>query len=821
MWQFIFCIALLLAPLTVQGEVLTEDTLWQGKVEIREDVLVPEGVTLTLAAGTAVRVQAAESTKIDPEYLSHQTEIMVRGTLKILGESNQRVSFSLSGEADQGRWAGIIVDGGVVAGQWFRISNAEHAVLVVRGTANLAEAIIEENHYGLVAQSAAAEVALHQTRIRKNDYGLMIYDGAAVTEVETEIADNEKANRFSGNSKLVKILPKVYEPLGQDLTRVLKNETLLGSNVWQGKVRIDGQVRLAPEAQLVILPGTVVEFSKRDTNGDGLGENGILIQGVLWAKGTAAKPIIFRSAEAEARLGDWDAINILGSDQARNLIEFCQIEDAYRGLHFHFSNVAVTNSVIRHNYRGLQFQESLVEIRDNQFYRNKSAIQARDSEVMLTGNSLFANLNGANLFRLNLTANDNLFANNRGEGLRIREGAATVVGNEMLANRFGLLVADAVFGRFSGNVLAGNIEAGLALRNTDNIETRQNAIVGNGMNGMIVRESRGLIKGNFIAANGERGIGLQSFSGQVTGNNIVGNGRYGLGLEGGDNIAAAQNWWGESDLAAEIFDQNDDPRLGLVSYEPVMAGPQPFVWPVARVSVDLAWAGEIVVERPLTVQSGAALTVKPGTIVRFDQGVGMEVFGRLEARGTERQRIVFTSRSKKVPAAWGEILLDRAMGSVLENCNFSYASFALHSHYVDLKLLRCLFENNDGGFRFNSGPVEVTQSLFRKNRIGIRSFRGIGTLRGNEFDGNEIAIYSREQASGVVIHHNNILASDRYNIRMGDFNDEDLDARFNWWGGVPVEDTVFDGNRESYIGRVRYEPVLEKPIVLDWPRGSQ
>ena len=66
-------------------------------------------------------------------------------------------------------------------------------------------------------------------------------------------------------------------------------------------------------------------------------------------------------------MGDWDSINIMNSDKAQNLIEFCQIEDAYRGLHFHFSHVTVADSIIRNNYRGIQFQESVVEITEHLF----------------------------------------------------------------------------------------------------------------------------------------------------------------------------------------------------------------------------------------------------------------------------------------------------------------------------------------------------------------------------------------------------------------------------------------------------------------------
>ena len=161
-------------------------------------------------------------------------------------------------------------------------------------------------------------------------------------------------------------------------------------------------------------------------------------------------------------------------------------------------------------------------------------------------------------------------------------------------------------------------------------------------------------------------------------------------------------------------------------------------------------------------------------------------------------------------------MMDRATGSFFRNCDFSKAAWALHSHFVNLKVTRCLFEDNDGGLRLNSGPVEVRQSFFVNNRIGIRSFQGIGTIRDNEFKGNETAIFLREKGSNIQVNRNNLLDNGMYAIRLGDFNDEDVDARENWWGGKPVVDQVFDGHREAYIGKVLFEPELREPIMLDW-----
>ena len=78
------CIGLA-AGRSAAATVLAGNTVWQGEVVLKEDLLVPRGVTLTVRAGTVVKVLASESTKTDPEFLSPLTEITVRGTIRVEG----------------------------------------------------------------------------------------------------------------------------------------------------------------------------------------------------------------------------------------------------------------------------------------------------------------------------------------------------------------------------------------------------------------------------------------------------------------------------------------------------------------------------------------------------------------------------------------------------------------------------------------------------------------------------------------------------------------------------------------------------------------
>ncbi|MFN2365624.1 MAG: right-handed parallel beta-helix repeat-containing protein [Desulfurivibrionaceae bacterium] len=798
------------------GKVLAEDAHWRGVIELREDILIPAGITLTIAAGAVVKILPSENTQIDPEYLSHRTEILVRGSLLIDGTVEQPVVLSSSSENRENYWAGIIVDGGRVAVNHADLSGAEAAVTVLEGKGDLDHAVIAKNRYGLVVQSGNAAVAIIDSVIERNDYGVMVLNGARfAADKRSRIRDNSRNDLFRAVASGARLAGSGDQAAKVHPAVTYGDEALPDYTVWKGRVLIDGQLRLPAEGRLVIMPGTIVEFTRKDTNRDGIGENGLQIQGLIVAKGTPEKPIVFRSAAESPRMGDWDAINILGSDLAQNIIEYCRIENAYRGLHFHFANVAINKTVLRNNYRGAQFQESLVSITSSRFYENKSGLQTRDSEVIFNNNEVFANLNGANFFRLNLKAAGNVFVDNSGEGLRIREGASLLERNLFAGNRMGLLVSDAVYGSFAGNVMSGNLESGMLVRNSDHLEITGNAIQANARNGISIMDSRAAIKGNLINANGERGLGIISFDGVISDNNIVDNRLYAMGLEGSGDIDATGNWWGDGDLDKEIYDVNDEPELGRVDYDERRGAALPFAWPLARIKNDSVWAGEIRVNDLLTVDKGATLTARPGTVVGFaGPQSGLLVNGALQAVGTAGQRIVFTAVSGGKASDWLGIQLERAAGSLLRNCDFSYADYGLHIHFVPMEIRGCRFLNNNLGIRFRSGPIKLSGSLFAGNRIGVRAFRGNMEILENEFLDNEIAVFIREGGSGVKIQRNNFRNSKRYHLRLGDFNKEDVEAPNNWWGSGNPGEKIFDGRRESYIGMVEFEPFLGAPLEL-------
>ena len=789
--------------------VIDKDTVWAGEITLNEDVLILPGATLTIEPGTIIGVTPSESTKTEPQYLSSYTEITVRGVLKAVGTREMPVTFFLAKKDSEKEWAGIIVDAGKAELSWCKVSGAESGLTVFKGEARVTDSIFEKNRYGVSVPDIGPKVKLERTVFTENDYGVVLLNGAEIVQKDNQFKNSKQKDIHTPPASTYQVEEKEYSVESQDKDAPYQSESLLGTVVWKDRVTINGVVRIPATSRLIIMPGTVVEFTKNDTNNDGIGENGLLVMGMLVAKGTKEAPIIFRSAEKERKMGDWDAINIYTSDGFQNLLEYVQVEDAFRALHIHFSNVLINHSIIKGNYRGLQFQESLVEITHTDIFANKHAMRARDSELSFSRNRVYNNYAGPNLFRITGEVQDNIFAGNYMDGLRVREGAFDVHNNYMVGNRYGLTVAYANFGSFKSNVLAANYEVGVISKGTDNIMIADNFIGSNGANGLSLLDSRSEIRGNHIAENGERGIGIISFSGTIEGNNLVNNKLYAMGLDGDNDIHAPNNWWGGTkDIEVKVYDRNDDANLGRVDYELPLDKPVPFTWPVEKVLTDTVWSGEVVLPSRIETMLGSTISIMPGTVVKFGKDASLWLYGKIEAIGTPEKRILFTAAEKTSEQSYWDQITTEKSSATFKYCDFENGNMALHSHFSNVEVDNCRLRNSESGFRARGGPIAVSNSLFSGNVYGMVFYLAKGVVEKNTFTKNEMGILVRaERRGGMIVRQNNIFANERYNMRMGDFNEgNNVNARNNWWGEGDPAEMIWDDFDEGGIGVVEYEP---------------
>ncbi len=161
--------------------------------------------------------------------------------------------------------------------------------------------------------------------------------------------------------------------------RSYRAEVLQGDVVWQGRVDIAGDLVLAADSRLTILPGTEVVFhppapaDDRWRDHPNFAGSELIVRGRIIARGTARAPIRFRPATRSVAPGDWGGINV--SDSPEAVFVYCRFEGADSALHAQNSTLRVEQSVFWRNRVAVRFHSSAIRIEHNRFERNGSAIR--------------------------------------------------------------------------------------------------------------------------------------------------------------------------------------------------------------------------------------------------------------------------------------------------------------------------------------------------------------------------------------------------------------------------------------------------------------
>lgn len=255
---------------------------------------------------------------------------------------------------------------------------------------------------------------------------------------------------------------------------------------------------------------------------------------------------------------------------------------------------------------------------------------------------------------------------------------------------------------------------------------------------------------------------------------------------------------------------------------------EPLVLHKAYITKDTTWSGTVVLSGQSVVRRGVTLTILPGTIIKFawtdeeKDAVGdgeLTVEGRLIAKGTKEQPILFTSAQEK-PAMkdWTFVQISVSRDSIVEHCIFEYAFSGLQVHYSTATIRESLFRYNFEGVRFSTTDILIEHNDFLENYYGIRCEANGSrtTVTKNRFSGNDYAFFPvRKTGSSVRFFANNIEKSKVYQINLGQTQNEDLDLTNNWWGTSDtkaIAEGIFDKHKDPILGKVLFEPVLTAPV---------
>jgi len=187
------------AEYDVEAEgIVCEDATWSGSVIVYGDVLVPEGVTLKIEPGANVYFSYTESSKIEPMFLSMQTELLVRGTLVCNGTKESPVTFLPAPESEdlkkpeRGDWGGIIFDGGessnsVIRGA--RLIMADIAFSTFYSSPEIAGCVMEDCEYGVYAAGDGTP-AVNGCQIKGCEFGVVSHAPAKPVLTDMLYKDN-------------------------------------------------------------------------------------------------------------------------------------------------------------------------------------------------------------------------------------------------------------------------------------------------------------------------------------------------------------------------------------------------------------------------------------------------------------------------------------------------------------------------------------------------------------------------------------------------------------------------------------------------------
>ncbi|MFV9506276.1 MAG: carboxypeptidase regulatory-like domain-containing protein [Oscillochloridaceae bacterium umkhey_bin13] len=180
------------------------------------------------------------------------------------------------------------------------------------------------------------------------------------------------------------------------------------------------------------------------------------------------------------------------------------------------------------------------------------------------------------------------------------------------------------------------------------------------------------------------------------------------------------------------------------SAPPIMAqiGPQAFICESysGQLTGDTTWSSEecpagYQITGNVLVPKGITLTIRPGTLIKFNANPILEIRGQLVARGTATQPISFTANTTNpAPGAWrGIVFLSETIdasfdstgrylgGSIIEYASIDYATVAISLTYASPYLKDLTIQQSKG-----SAVTGSLDSAMRLHRMTLQHNQGHG-----------------------------------------------------------------------------------------------
>src|SRR5207249_3471433 len=178
------------------------------------------------------------------------------------------------------------------------------------------------------------------------------------------------------------------------------------------------------------------------------------------------------------------------------------------------------------------------------------------------------------------------------------------------------------------------------------------------------------------------------------------------------------------------------------------------------ISVPTTWGGgadiNYTVIGPLTIRPSGALTIMPGTIVRFDPGVHLFDEGRLTADGTPAKPITFTANNTGSPFPWGGIQFNASSSGSVSWSTFDRADRAITATDSSPNIISNTILQAGVGFAFvRSSSFVSSNTILRATNVGVYANASNVQITNNAINATGIGIQV-EQPGTPTISRNTI-----------------------------------------------------------------
>ncbi|MFH1148757.1 MAG: right-handed parallel beta-helix repeat-containing protein [Pseudomonadota bacterium] len=530
--------------------------------------------------------------------------------------------------------------------------------------------------------------------------------------------------------------------------------TISVDETWSGTIEVTSTVTVATGATLKIDPGATVKFA------DGAG---LAISGKLEATGTSEARIIFTSASSTPSAGIWNGITFYSSSLDTSSICNAVIEYASTGIYCTFSSPDLGNLVVQHNKTGINLWQSSSGIHDCTLTGNTdygAYLQESDSQInrcTITYNTDY----GLYLKNSSPGIDFCVIAHNRDYGVYLY-GSSPVISNSHFEGNINGIYGNSSSGpTIRNSIIRDHTGYGIRMGSTKSTVIEFNTIVGNGygVSGSLNNSSYTFTLCSNIIADNDRGI---AWSGSVVCtlnyNDLWSNNTDYSGIAAGSTDFSVDPLF--TDYMGENFSlQPESPLLtageggtqigayGGGGNPPAITVPASTV-PTTSGSLTQTeiWSGEVTVTADVTVPAHVALKINPGTIIRFNDGAGLTLDGKLIAAGTSDNPITFTS-SFSTPTAgiWDGITFNSSSidASIIQNANVEYAVNGIYCSVSSPTLANLSVKNNNTGVLLAYSNSRISGCAFVNNAAyGLRKSGSSADIDGCTFINNaDYAIY--------------------------------------------------------------------------------